>query len=343
MADTTIRLYQGRISFQVNRKTLRTLMIATFIFLTIFVISLCSGSSTYHIFDVLNTLWSPETSPHNFVIYQLRLPRTLVAIMAGAALAVSGLILQKVIRNTLASPDIIGVTSGASVGAVLFISTLTGSLSADWLPTVAIIGAGLTAILIYVLAWNQGITPLRFVLIGIGLAAALNAIATMIIVLSPNAARMQAYIWLTGSVYGSSWIEVSNMLPWMIFLPCSLVFSSQIQALDLGDATATSLGVSVQKYRLVLLAISSVLAGCAVAFAGGIGFVGLIAPHITKKLVQGSFISSAILSALIGAMLVMAADWIGRVSFLPQDLPAGIFISGIGAPFFIYLLYRNRH
>ncbi len=343
MTEKTVRLSWPQLSFQYTPKHLLIILMVVLCGILVVLLSLSRGSQNITIAQALMTLINPESSEHVFTIYHLRLPRTLIAMFAGAALAVAGLILQKVIRNPLASPDIIGVTSGASFSAVLFISTLAGSISVHWLPSAAIVGAFMASVLIYILAWQRGITPLRFVLIGLGIAATLNALTTIIVVMSPNAVRLEAYIWLTGSVYGSSWQDVSAMLPWMLILPVVLLFAAQIQALDLGDGSAEGIGVNVQRYRFILLALAAALSGCAVAFAGGVGFVGLIAPHIARFVLRGaSFTSQMLVSAAIGSILLVAADLAGRTIFIPQDLPAGIFVSAIGAPFFIFLLYRNR-
>ncbi|WP_217495150.1 iron chelate uptake ABC transporter family permease subunit [Vibrio sonorensis] len=192
MTEKTVRLSKPALSFQYTPKHLLISVLALLCGVFVVLLSLSQGSQNVSIAQVIMTLLSPEMSEHVFTIYHLRLPRTLIAMFAGAALAVSGLILQKVIRNPLASPDIIGVTSGASFSAVLFISTLAGSISVHWLPSVAIVGAFMASILIYVLAWHRGITPLRFVLIGLGIAATLNAFTTVIVVMSPNAVRLEA-------------------------------------------------------------------------------------------------------------------------------------------------------
>jgi iron complex transport system permease protein len=277
-----------------------------------------------------------------FIIDTLRLPRIILSIFVGAALGVSGLILQGIIRNPLASPDIIGITGGASAAAVIYISYF--SFSIKWLPISAILGAGIVSLIIYLLSWKKGVKPLRLVLIGIGISATMKALTTLTIVLSPISTTVKAYTWLTGSVYGASWGDVYSMLPWvLIFIPLALFFSRTVNVQELGDKVAFGLGVKVQIHRFSLLFISVALAGSAVAFAGGIGFVGLIAPHIARKLVGRSFTGLVPVSAMTGGLIVVLADLIARTAFLPLDLPAGVFVSGIGAPFFIYLLYRNRN
>ncbi|MFD0960671.1 FecCD family ABC transporter permease [Paenibacillus chungangensis] len=311
--------------------------------LLVLLLGLCIGSTMISPLEVIVHLLGQE-SANAFTIDTLRLPRLLLSVLVGAALGVSGLIMQAVIRNPLGSPDILGVTGGASLGAVFFITSLAGTISLKWLPLAAIIGAAAVSILIYLLAWRGGVTSIRLVLIGIGMAAAMGALTTMVIVFSDEHSTVQAYIWMVGSVYGANWGDVRAMLPWaIVILPLAMLFARTANVQELGDELATGLGVRVQLARLSLLAISVALAGSAVAYAGAIGFVGLIAPHIARRLVGRTFTRLIPATAIIGGIIVAVADTIARTAFLPHDLPAGVFVSGIGAPFFMYLLYRNRH
>ncbi|WP_413377512.1 FecCD family ABC transporter permease [Alkalihalobacillus sp. 1P02AB] len=333
-----------QISFQITKKTIITFSILFIFTLLLFIISLSLGSSFINPFDVIKHLLGSGIPEYDFILNTWRLPRTILAFMVGASLAVSGLILQGIIRNPLASPDIIGITSGASVGAIVFIVYFMGTISIQWLPLSAIIGAGFVSFLIYVLSWSKGVTPIRLVLMGIGISAIMNAIVTMMIVLSDTAITTKSYLWITGSLYGASWTDITSMLPWfLLFIPITFMLARVINAKELGDDVAVSIGVNVQLYRVLLIIISVILAGTAVAFAGGIGFVGLIAPHIARMLIGRSFAALVPIAAMLGGILVMLADIVGRTAFLPLDIPAGVFTASIGAPFFIYLLYRNRN
>ncbi len=312
--------------------------------LLLFLAGLSIGSTMLNPIDVVTHLAGFGNGELDFVIDTLRLPRTLLAVLAGAALGVSGLILQSVIRNPLGSPDILGISGGASFAAVAFITYLAGSVSLLWLPVAAIIGAGTVSAAIYFLAWKNGVSPIRLVLVGIGIAAATGALTTMMLVMGDGYSTQQAYVWMTGSVYGAGWNDVFGLLPWTAAgIPLALLLSRTADTLELGDSAAVGLGVRVQLHRLLLISISVALAGTAVAYAGGIGFVGLIAPHMARKLVNRSFAGLVPVTALLGGLIVMAADIVARTAFLPNDLPAGIFVSAIGAPYFIYLLYKNRH
>lgn len=312
--------------------------------LLIFLISLSVGSTFISPIDVIKHLFGYGNGEYDFTLNTLRLPRVLLAFMVGAALGIAGLILQGIVRNPLAAPDIIGITSGASVGAIIFIVYFMGSISLQFLPLAAIIAAGFVTVIIYLLSWNKGVTPIRLILIGIGISAGMKAIVTMMLVLSDTAVTTKAYLWLTGSLYGANWQDVYLMLPWvLIFIPLTLLLARTINVKELGDKVAIGLGVKVQLYRFILLFVSVTLAGSSVAFAGGIEFVGLIAPHISRMIIGRSYTGLVLITSLIGGMIVMIADIIARTAFLPLDIPAGVFTAGIGAPYFIYLLYKNRN
>lgn len=340
----TVRTKSGSISVQLHTKTWMTFIILSLLSLFLFIFSLSVGSSFISPIDVVKQLFGYGSGEYDFVLNTLRLPRVLLAFMVGAALGVAGLILQGVIRNPLASPDIIGVTAGASVGAIIFIVYFMGSISINWLPLTAILGASLVSTMIYLLSWKKGVTPIRLVLMGIGVAAAMKAIVTMLLVMSEAAVTTKSYLWLTGSLYGANWQDVYSMFPWLlIFIPLTFLAARTVSVKELGDDIAVGLGVKVQFQRLLLLFISVALAGSAAAFAGGIEFVGLIAPHIGRMLIGRSFAGLVPICALLGGVMVVMADVVARTAFLPLDIPAGVFTAGIGAPFFIYLLYRNRN
>ncbi|WGI24475.1 iron ABC transporter permease [Halomonas alkaliantarctica] len=340
-SDATLTLHSEAISD--SKRLLRSLTMLSLLLLASAGLSLCLGSFPTPPLQVLDALTAPQNSDIAFIIWQLRLPRITLAILVGAALAIAGAILQSIVRNPLASPDVIGITSGAALAAVVFLSLLSSTLSIHWLPVAAMLGALASALLVVSLAWKKGISPSRMVLVGIGLAAAMGAGTTLLIVISDDSAAMTAYVWLTGSLYAAQWDDVWGLLPWIVVtVPISLLFSRHADAMALGDSVAEGLGVAILRSRLVLLACSVALAGGAVAFAGGLSFVGLIAPHLAARLVGRNMARLVPASALVGALIVLYADLLGRVAFLPKDLPAGIFVAGIGAPFFVYLLHRSR-
>ena len=343
MKAWTIRLFQGKVSLQLSMRWLVALFILSLVLIGLFIIALAAGSNWIPLHEVILQL-TGYIDTHSFVIETLRLPRILLAILVGSSLGVAGLILQAIVRNPLASPDIIGITSGASFGAVTFITLGTGIISMQLLPIAAIAGGLCTALLIYIISWNKGVTPIRLVLIGIGIAAILKAGISFMIVFSNAVVTTKAYIWLTGSLYAASWSDVSAMLLWMLIpVPILLVLGRSMNVSELGDDAAVNAGIRVQSQRFVFLMCSVILAGTAAAYAGGIEFVGLMAPHIAKRLTVRAFNRLIPLTALIGAILVLVADIIARTMFLPRDIPAGVFTAAIGAPFFIYLLFHNRN
>ncbi|OES44777.1 FecCD family ABC transporter permease [Domibacillus iocasae] len=339
-----VRTKSGAISFQFSKKTTIIISCLSLTAVFVFILSLSAGSSFISPLAVAGHVFGYGDGSYDFVLNTLRFPRALMAFMVGAALGVAGLILQGIIRNPLASPDIIGITSGASVGAIIFIVYLMGTVSLNWLPLSAISGAAVSAVFIYLLSWKKGVTPIRLVLMGIGVAALMKAFVTMMLVMSEAAITTKSYLWLTGSLYGATWMDVYAMLPWLlVFIPVTFLYTRTMNVSELGDDVAKSLGINIELQRFMLLFISVVLAGSAVAFAGGIEFIGLIAPHIGRMIVGRSFAALVPVSALIGGIMVMLADIVARTAFLPLDIPAGVFTAAIGAPFFIYLLYRNRN
>ncbi|WP_369380572.1 FecCD family ABC transporter permease [Lysinibacillus fusiformis] len=341
---TTIRTKSDRISFQIAKRTCWIILLLSLLLVSITIIGLSAGSDFIHPFIVVKELLGYGNGEYDFVLHTLRLPRILMALLVGAALGVAGLILQGIIRNPLAAPDIIGVTSGASMGAIIFIVYFMGSVGIQFLPLAAISGAAIISFIIYLLSWRKGVTPIRMVLIGIGISALAKAVLTMLLVLSEVAATTKAYLWLTGSLYGANMTDVYLLLPWVaLLLPLTFVLARTVNVKELGDDIATGLGVKVQVYRLLFLLISVMLAGSAVAFAGGIAFVGLVAPHMSRLLVGRSFAGLIPVTAIIGGIIVIVADIVARTAFLPKDLPTGVFTAAIGAPFFIYLLFRTRN
>lgn len=333
----------GRFSRRVAPATLGRLTLALLVALVTLLLCLCLGKVWLTPAQVFGVLVEQPDGGLGFIVWQLRLPRALLAALVGGALAVSGLLLQGQVRNPLASPDLLGITSGASAGAVFYLAFLAEGLGPNGLPLAAMLGAGLAALLVYGLAWNHGASPLRLVLVGVGVSAMLAAATTFLLVFSPLTTTLSAYVWLTGSVYGASWPEVRALGLWWLalLLPLAVLARHAVLA-QFDDDLARGLGVRLQRQRAALLALAVALAGVAIAWGGAIAFVGLIAPHIARRLLPAGFAAQALMAALVGALLVMLADLLGRTLFLPLDLPAGIFVAALGAPFFLYLLIRQR-
>ncbi|RXZ78664.1 iron ABC transporter permease [Paenibacillaceae bacterium] len=305
-------------------------------------ICLAIGGVNVPLADVLQTLLGKYQESTHLIIIQFRLPRIVAAILIGAALGVSGSLLQGVVRNPLASPDLLGITGGASVAAVAFMTLFTG-YSIHYVPFIAVSGALLVALLVYVLAWRKGVSPFRLVLIGIGLSTAMTALTTFLLISGPAYLTAQVLNWLTGSIYGIGWDYVRTLWPWIvIWLPLSMLLARELDVQAFGDSAAIGLGSRLQRSRMAAVVISVALAGAAVGVAGMISFIGLLAPHIARKLTGHSYKKVIPVSALVGAIILLLADLAGRMLFYPLDIPAGVFTAGIGAPFFLYLLLARK-
>ncbi|KMY51352.1 FecCD family ABC transporter permease [Peribacillus loiseleuriae] len=343
------RIFKGKVSFLIDKRATVILTILLLLAAVIFLWSTGLGDMKISPLTVLKVLFGGGTDMEQLVIHDFRLPRIIVALMVGMSLAVAGGILQGMIRNPLASPDVLGITGGAAVAVVSFLAFFSDqnhalTVSIKWMPLAAFAGAGIIALLVYFLAWKNGVSPIRLVLIGIGISALMQALTTLMMIVGPIYRASEANIWITGTVYGSNWTNVAILVPWtVIFLLIAFVMARNINVLELGDETATGVGGRVQRYRFLLLLISTALIGSSVAFAGGIGFVGLMAPHMARRLVGSAFGALLPVSAFIGGILVMLADLIGRTLFSPLEIPAGVFTAGIGAPYFIYLLFKTRN
>jgi len=332
-------------SFLISKKTVWSIIVLAAAAVALFIISTGIGSVRIQPWEVIKVFLGVGEQTHSVIVQTLRLPRMVVAVLAGSALAVSGAILQGMIRNPLASPDIVGITGGATLGAVCFFFFLGDKYSIHWLPLCAVIGAFTSTLLIYIFAWKHGVSPLRMVMIGIGMSAAYSSISYMLMISGPIVLANKALTFMTGSVYGVSWAkDVSVLAPWvLILMPVALLLAREVNVQELGQEIAVGVGSAVQRNRFLLLMVSVALAGAAVAVGGAISFIGLMAPHIARKLVGPSFGGVLPVSALIGALILMIADLAARTLFSPLDIPAGVFTAAIGAPFFIYLLYRNRN
>ncbi|ODH01076.1 iron ABC transporter permease [Nostoc sp. KVJ20] len=332
------------ISFRIDRRVPIILLCLAVAIAVAMVINVGRGEYPISPLDIVKTILGLDTRnpDHQFVIQNLRLPRTLVAFMVGMALAISGTIFQGLTRNPLADPGIIGINAGASLAAVTVI-VLFPSAPIYTLPLSAFAGALLMAILIYSLAWNNGSSPILLILMGVGLSAIASAITSLMITFGEINDVSNALVWLAGSVYGRTWEQVFSLLPWLIvFVPMALTLARHLNALNLGDDVAKSLGSQVEWQRGLLVLVGVALAGAGVATAGNIGFIGLIAPHLGRQLVGGTHEGLIPTSALLGGAIVVIADLLGRTLFAPIELPCGIVTAAIGAPYFLYLLIRNR-
>ena len=305
------------------------------------VLSIFVGSVELSAAEVISALISGEadSSAARIVLFS-RLPRTLAALLAGAALAVSGAVVQTVLLNPMAAPSVIGVNSGAglAVAAVCAVSPL----SQQWTPIVAFLGAFVAASLVLFLAERTGASRTTVILAGIAVSQLFSAGTDAIITLVPDALVGVSDFRIGGfsGVTGVRLVPAAALI--VISLAAVLSLSPQLDILSLGGDTAQSLGLNVRAVRFVLLALSAALAGAAVSFSGLIGFVGLIVPHAARRFVGGDSLPLTVCSALGGAMLVTVCDVLSRVLFAPYELPVGIILAFAGAPFFLFLLLRRK-
>ncbi|UKS28453.1 iron ABC transporter permease [Paenibacillus sp. HWE-109] len=341
----TFRSERLRVSFLVDKKKMGMLFVSMLILLILSIVSIGAGTLYISPLRTLQILWA---GPHgeameSIVIWNFRLPRLLMACLAGMALALAGTIMQGIVRNPLASPDIIGITSGAAMAAVLFLAIFNLKTSIFLMPVFAFVGALLVSVFIYLAAWKKGISPSRIILVGLGVSALLEALKTLFLIFSPIAVLSQAKVWLTGTVYGANWDTVLYFSPWLIlFLPILFTLSRRLNIQVLGNELPILLGGRLQLQRFALIFTAAGLAGSAVAFVGSVGFIGLMAPHISRRIVGGSHGILLVCSAVMGAILLVAADLVGRTLFPPRDIPAGVFTAVIGAPFFLYMLIKVK-
>ncbi len=345
----TLRLRGLPLSYRIDRRVPLVALLIVLIALALLVIAVSTGEYPISPGDVIQTLLgsnqsAPDYANFRLVVFTFRLPRIVLAFLVGAALATSGTLLQGITRNALADPGILGVSSGAALIAVLMIVQLK-TISITLLPWAAFAGGLLTAAAIYLLAWKGGtVTPIRLILIGIAIQAVLSALTTMILVFGDINDVQQAYVWMTGSVYGRNWEHVQAMGGWLIvLLPIAFLSARSLNTMGLGEDAARGLGLRMELQRGLLLIVSVALAAAAVAVAGTIGFVGLVAPHVARRLVGPAHEGLIPVAALFGGALLAAADLIGRVVIAPSELPVGVVTAMIGAPYFLYLLYRNRN
>lgn len=333
----------GRVSFVWRPRVVAvTLLLAAATFL-LFCVSIAVGDFRLGLDRVVATIFGRGDAVDEFVIMDLRMPRALAGLIVGIALGVSGALTQSLARNPLASPDVLGVTSGASAVAV-FLVTVSGGASATiegsvGLSTAALAGGLGTGVLVYVLSWHRGIDGLRLILIGISVTAVMQAITTWLLSTADIRDVARAQAWLVGSLDNRSWDEVRTAF-WctLVLLAVVACVAFQFKPMHLGDDVAAGLGVRFAAVRAVLLLCAVLLAGAAVSAAGPVPFVALLAPQAAMRL-AGSSTPPAAASGLLGALLLIGSDLVARTA-LPTSLPVGVVTAAIGGPFLVYLLVR---
>lgn len=302
-------------------------------------ISVGSGAVPLSLQETWAAMLGEGSADNVRIVNVLRLPRTAVTVLAGANLALAGCILQGVLHNPLADPGIIGVSAGAGLFA-MFLMLLAPELT-SLVPVAAFVGAILSTGIVFFLAWEKGINPLRMILAGVAVAAFFGGGMSALNVFYSD--RIQGTVmWMAGGFQGRSWNHVEMILPYSaIGILGTLLCARQLNALQLGDELAKSLGVRVARVRTILIFLSALLAASAVSVAGMLGFVGLIVPHILRLLIGSDHEYLLPCAAISGGLLVTLADTAARTLFSPLEIPVGIFMSFLGAPFFLWLLKKK--
>ena len=329
---------QGANQPKALKKQLIILMLLIF-YLIAFIMGVGIGANRYTLSEIITGLLDANSGVLHTIIAGVRLPRVVIASLVGICLSLSGCILQGVMRNDMASPTTIGVTAGASFAGYTMLVAMPQL--ALFLPIGAFVGAFSTTMTIYIIANRDGVNPVRMILSGLAVSAMLGAFNDVIrIFWSQNIANAASF--LVGGLGGVTWSNLRMILPYALLgmAACALL-PQKLNILMLGDEIAESLGLHTELFRLILVVISSLLAASAVSVAGTISFVGLIVPHIARLLVGSDYRYLFPASVLLGALTLVACDTVGRVIILPGEMPVGVIMAFIGAPFFLFLLRRK--
>lgn len=332
--DFTLR--KGPVSFRVNPRAILVTVVVVALAFVVTCVAVAVGDYPIPVREVLRTMAGYGVEPERLVIHELRLPRATLAVSVGAAFGLSGAIFQRITGNPLASPDLVGVNSGAAASAVAVIVLATGTPTQVALGS--LVGAGGAALAVYLLAWKAGVSTYRLILIGIAIGSFMAAVTAWLLTKADIYDAARAAVWLAGDVSGASWKDVQPLWVGMaVLVPAALVLSRQLRMLELGDDAALALGTHVERVRGLLLLVGVGLAAIAVAASGPIVFVALAAPHIARAL-AGRRTVGLLPSAAVGALLLGASDLIAKRIIAPSELPVGIVTAVLGAPYLLLLL-----
>ncbi|MUT64650.1 iron ABC transporter permease [Paenibacillus sp. NEAU-GSW1] len=334
------------IRFSYTRMLMLVCVILLLLLAATIVIGFSIGTGGLSLNRLIQTLMGNGSMKEELILFSIRMPRVVVTLLAGMALALSGAILQGITRNDLADPGIIGINAGAGAAIAVFFlyAPLDPKNFAFMLPVMAFAGAVATVAFIYLFSYSRGkgLQPVKLVLVGVGFALALNGL--MVVLISSADYKKVDFIaqWLAGNIWGADWPYVWALLPWLvILLPFALYKSKVLNLLALDESVATGAGVSINRERLLLLGAAVALAAAAVSVTGGIAFIGLMAPHIAKAIVGRRHQYIIPVAVLMGGWLLVFADTVGRHLVDPAGVPAGIMVALIGGPYFLYLLLKK--
>lgn len=290
--------------------------------------------------EVVDAIFNSKEGVNYQIIVNVRLPRTIAAMLVGMALSLSGVILQAIMGNPLATPNIIGISSGAGLAALVILILFPGYFYL--VPLGAFAGAFLATMLIYALAWKRGVVASRLILAGVAVNSIFGAGNNILFSLFPD--RLSGAVsFMIGGLSGIVWTDVKMVLPYIsVGIILALLMSDRLNILVLGDEVATGLGLQVERTRFIFILISSLMAGSAVSVAGLLGFVGLIVPHMARMFVGTDHRYLFPASILLGSTVVMICDLLARILFAPREIAVGIIMSIIGGPFFLYLLRKKE-
>lgn len=331
-------------------------MMLIFLGLTLvaFYFHITNGAFDMSVMDVVKTILQIDPNEkHDLVIFQFRLPRIIIAALVGIGLGIAGTVIQGVTRNGLADPGILGINAGAGASIVIFMfffQMSSNNLTDDsWssilmMPIFGFVGGAVAAGLIYLFAWRNGVLDMqRLILTGIAISSGFGALS-LYISLKMNASDYEmAAVWIAGSIYNANWTFVMSTLPWVVILGYVIYRKSHLlDYFQLEEASVKSLGIAVEKEKSILLLSSVGIVSACVSVSGGIGFIGLMAPHIAKRLVGINHRFVIPMSAMIGMFLLIFSDYIAKTVFEPSELPVGIVVSIIGIPYFLYLLVKSK-
>lgn len=307
------------------------------------ILSVASGTIPFSLSDIGAALFGDSSDAlAQQVITNVRLPRTLIALLVGLNMGIAGALLQGVLRNPLASPGIIGVNAGAGLAAVIVMSLVPGSIGL--VPPLAFVGAMLSTLVIYGLSRQDGkSTTTTIILAGVALSALLSALTSAIMILHSDDLAV-TYTWLTGGLTGRGWSYFQLIWPYSLAgAVLAFYLSPRVNLFQLGEEVGKNLGLSVELSRIMIILTAALLAGSAVSVAGTIGFVGLVAPHAGRLMIGNDYRYLVPLSGLLGGFVLIVADTCARTLFQPLEIPVGIVTAGLGAPFFLFLLLRKRN
>lgn len=338
MSRTVLR--RGGRSVRVDRRSLLVCVALLVVALAVSVVLI--GTGDYHIspVDVLRSLTGHGNPGQDFIVRQLRLPRVVVALLVGASLGMAGAAFQTVSRNPLGSPDVIGFGQGSAAGALVVIVLLKGSSYEVAVGAVA--GGLLTGIAVYLLAWKRGVHGYRLVLVGIGASAVLSAVNSYLLVKADIVDAARAVVWITGSLDGRDWSQAWPLLgASVVLMPILLVGGRALRITEMGDDAASALGVHVERIRFVTVLVAVLLTASATAAAGPISFVALTAPQLARRLTRSPGVA-LVPSALMGAALLVAADWAAQRAFGSGEVPVGVATGVLGGAYLLWLLVSER-